>query len=93
MAVFNEIRSYFVRNKDLHVLVVFDQMESMQTELSDPALAPWEEYPDYEYVVFDGGWFNVKYKIETEWKDKKVVLVFNSEKNPAPTNYYPGPGM
>lgn len=86
MAVFNEIRSYFVRNKDLHVLFVFDQMESMQTELSDPALAPWEEYPDYEYVVFDGGWFNVKYKIETEWKDKKVVLVFNSEKNPAPTN-------
>ena len=86
MAVFNEIRSYFERNKDLHVLFVFDQMESMQTELSDPTLAPWEEYPDYEYVVFDGGWFNLKYKIETEWKDKKVVLVFNSEKNPAPTN-------
>lgn len=63
MAVFNEIRSYFERNKDLHVLFVFDQMESMQTELSDPALALWEEYPDYKYVVFDGGWINVKYMV------------------------------
>ena len=63
MAVFNEIERYFERNADLHVMFIFDQMHSLETELSDKNVTPWEEHPEYVFEVFDGHWFTTKHKI------------------------------
>ena len=86
MAVFNEIVRYFERNADLHVLFIFDQMQNIQTELSDKTVTPWDEHPEYVFEVFDGHWFTTKLKIYSEWQDKKVVLLFPEEQYREPTN-------
>ena len=65
------IYSYFERNPQLHVLFIFDKMNINFTELED---AKWSD--NYVFKVFDGAWFNVKYAIESTWKDKRVVLLF-----------------
>ena len=69
-----KIISYFERNPKLHVLFVFDKMNVISTELED---AVWEE--PFVYQVFDGKWFNTKYAIEKTWKEKKIILLFQSE--------------
>lgn len=62
----------------MHVLFIFDKMNIIQTELEEAT-----EWADgYLYKVFDGAWFNTKYAIENQWKDKHVVLLF-------PTELYP----
>jgi len=86
MAVFNEIERYFERNADLHVLFIFDNMQRIEVELSDPSVTPWNEHPEYIFKVFDGQWFTTKYKIYGEWKDKHVVLLFPQEKYMEPKN-------
>ena len=68
----NRIYNYFERNPQLHVLFIFDRMNFIQTELDEEK--EWRS--DYIYKVFDGAWFNTKYAIENEWKDKHVVLLF-----------------
>ena len=68
----DRIYNYFERNPQLHVLFIFDQMNIIQTELDD--VTDWGG--DYIYKVFDGAWFNAKYAIENDWKDKRVVLLF-----------------
>lgn len=65
------IFSYFERNPQLHVLFIFDKMNINFTELE---LAEWPD--NYIYKVFDGAWFNIKYAIENDWKDKNIVLLF-----------------
>lgn len=86
MAVFNEIERYFERNADLHVLFIFDNMQRIEVELSDPSVTPWNEHPEYIFKVFDGQWFTTKYKIYGEWKEKRVVLLFPQEKYMEPKN-------
>lgn len=66
------IYNYFERNPQLHVLFIFDKMNIIQTELDETK--EWDD--DYIYKVFDGAWFNTKYAIENDWKDKHVVLLF-----------------
>lgn len=66
------IYSYFERNPQLHMLFIFDQMNIIQTELEE--VQEWDA--EYIYKVFDGAWFNTKYAIENDWKDKRVVLLF-----------------
>lgn len=66
------IYSYFERNPQLHVLFIFDRMSFIQSELDE--LEKWAD--GYVYKVFDGAWFNAKYAIENDWKDKRVVLLF-----------------
>lgn len=73
----DRIYIYFERNPQLHVLFVFDPMNMIATELED---AQWHD--GYVYHVFDGAWFNTKYAIENEWKEKKVVLLFGEETYP-----------
>lgn len=68
----DRIYSYFERNPQLHVLFIFDRMNIIQTELDE--IQEWKG--DYIYKVFDGAWFNAKYAIENDWKDKKIVLLF-----------------
>ena len=68
----DRIFNYFERNPQLHVLFIFDRMNIIQTELDETK--QWTD--DYIYKVFDGAWFNTKYAIENDWKDKHVVLLF-----------------
>lgn len=68
----DRIYNYFERNLKLHVLFIFDRMNIIQTELDE--MKQWAD--DYIYKVFDGAWFNTKYAIENDWKDKHVVLLF-----------------
>lgn len=70
MRVKENIYNYFEGNPDLKVLFVFDSF--IYEELSN------EEWRDgYKAVKFDGGWFRVKYALENEWKDLKVILLFD----------------
>ncbi len=67
----DKIYTYFDGNDELRVLFIFDQMLQIESELEG---ASWRE--GYHYEVFDGRWFTTKYKIEHDWVDKKVVLLF-----------------
>ncbi|MGI6233469.1 MAG: BREX-1 system phosphatase PglZ type A, partial [Prevotella sp.] len=69
----DRIYRYFDTNPQLHVLFIFDKFLTIQTEL---ASATWKD--GYVYKVFEGSWFSTKYAIENTWKDKKVVLLFNT---------------
>ena len=68
----DRIYNYFERNPQLHVLFIFDRMNIIQNELDE--MKEWND--TFIYKVFDGAWFNTKYAIENDWKDKHVVLLF-----------------
>lgn len=74
----DRIYNYFERNPQLHVLFIFDRMSIIQNELDE--MKQWND--DYIYKVFDGAWFNAKYAIENDWKDKHVVLLFPEQVYP-----------
>ncbi len=76
--VIDKIYNYFDKNPQLRVLFIFDKMDIIQQELAE--VKSWDE--DYLYKVFNGAWFNTKYAIENDWKDKKVVLLFPSDTYP-----------
>ena len=67
----DKIYTYFDGNDGLRVLFIFDQMLQIESELDG---CTWKD--GYHYEVFDGRWFTTKYKIEHDWKDTKVVLLF-----------------
>jgi hypothetical protein len=73
----DRIYTYFERNPQLHVLFIFDQMNDIGSVLEG---AVWKD--GYIYVVFDGAWFNTKYAIENDWKDKHIVLLLNKDLYP-----------
>ena len=75
-----QIYKYFRTNPDLRVLFVFDQLDSINSELGD---CEWDE--GYRYEVFDGRWFTTKLLIENEWKNDKVVLLFSDVPEPTDT--------
>ena len=68
----DRIYNYFERNPQLHVLFIFDRMDIIGVELRE---ATWDE-TTYVFRIFDGAWFNIKYRVENDWKDKRVVLLF-----------------
>ena len=74
----DRIYNYFERNPQLHVLFIFDRMNIIQNELDEQK--EWKS--DYIYKVFDGAWFNTKYAIENDWKDKNIVLLFPEQVYP-----------
>ena len=74
----DRIYNYFERNPQLHVLFIFDRMNIIQNELDE--MKQWND--NYIYKVFDGAWFNAKYAIENDWKDKHVVLLFPEQVYP-----------
>lgn len=67
----NKIYSYFDRDPELKVLFVFND-PFMDVELSELEWAP-----GYKYVHFKGDWFTVKYNLDNDWADEKVILYFN----------------
>ncbi|MBK5203305.1 MAG: PglZ domain-containing protein [Prolixibacteraceae bacterium] len=68
----DKIYSYFERNENLKVLFIFDSLNSIASELR-----PLSWRKEFRYIEFDGGWFKTKYALENEWKDDKVILVFD----------------
>lgn len=74
----DRIYNYFERNPQLHVLFIFDRMNIIQNELDE--VNQWND--NYIYKVFDGAWFNAKYAIENDWKDKQIVLLFPEQVYP-----------
>lgn len=66
------IYNYFERNPQLKVLFIFDKMGSIEAELNE---ASWTD--PYVYKIFDGKWFNLKLSLNRDWKDKRVVLLFD----------------
>ena len=70
MSIQDNIYNYFRLNPGLKVLFVFNSMISSELEGMD-----WEE--GYRAVRFDGAWFRTKYALENEWKDMKIILLFD----------------
>lgn len=66
-----KIYNYFERNENLHVLFIFDPSGMIEDELST---VQWRE--GYRYLAPKGGEFTIKYKIDREWANDKVVLAF-----------------
>ena len=63
------IYNYFERNPQLHVLFIFDRMNINYTELEQVV------WPDnYVYKVFDGAWFNTKYREYMEEQEYCSVI-------------------
>lgn len=71
MKIQDKIYKYFELNARLHVLFIFEGISMISDSLKE---CVWPE--DYLFKIFDGDWFNTKYRLENDWKDKKVVLVF-----------------
>lgn len=66
-----KIYDYFDRDPGLRVLFIFDN-EFLAAEVED---LEWK--PGYRYVDFKGDWFTTKYRLNNEWKDEKVILLFH----------------
>ncbi len=64
----------FSQNEDLHVLFIFDENGFIGLELD---VEEWK--PGYHYASFDEqcSWFTIKYRIDNDWKDDKVILLFH----------------
>lgn len=77
MTTQDRIYDYFKRNPRLHVLFVFDPMGNLEAELHG---LDWQD--GYRYELFDGGWFSAKYYIENDWKDERVILLFQQMQSP-----------
>lgn len=73
----DRIYNYFERNPKLRVLFIFDSISIIESELQD---VEWQS--GFRYQVFDGTWFGTKYKIENEWKNDRVILLFKEEFRP-----------
>ena len=65
----DKIYQYFERNPQLRVLFIFNN-EFLAEELKG---AEWAE--GYRYVDFKGESFTVKYNLDNDWKDDKVILM------------------
>lgn len=71
--VIDKIYNYFERDPELKVLFIFND-EFLAIELKE---AQWKE--GYRYVDFKGDWFTIKYKLDTEWANDKVILYFHQD--------------
>lgn len=68
----DKIYNYFERNENLHVLFVFDPLGMSGEELDE---VQWRD--GYRYLAPKNGWFNIKYLVDRDWANDKVVLYFN----------------
>lgn len=69
----DKIYNYFDRNESLHVLFIFDHTGLIEEELNSV------QWPDgYRYIKPKGGWFTIKYKLDHDWANERVVMLFNN---------------
>ena len=67
----DKIYQYFERDPELKVLFIFNN-EFLAMELEG---LEWRT--GYRYVDFKGDWFTMKYKLDNEWQNDKVILLFH----------------
>ena len=67
----DKIYQYFERDPELKVLFIFNN-EFLAMELQE---IEWRK--GYRYVDFKGDWFTVKYRLDNEWQNDKVILLFH----------------
>ena len=67
----DKIYQYFERDPELKVLFIFNN-EFIAAELAN---VEWR--PGYRYVDFKGDWFTVKYRLDNDWQNDKVILMFH----------------
>ena len=77
MNIQEKIYHYFEQYPDLHVLFIFDPSGYNQIGLDG---LDWRD--GYEYQVFDGSWFTMKYRIHHEWRGKKATILFPGLQEP-----------
>lgn len=66
----DKIYQYFERDPELKVLFIFNN-EFLAMELQE---VEWRT--GYRYVEFKGDWFTTKYRLDNEWQNEKVILLF-----------------
>lgn len=66
-----KIYDYFERDTELRVLFIFQNSVDMFTT-AELESAEWK--PGYRYVDFKGDWFTVKYRLDNDWQNDKVVI-------------------
>ncbi len=66
-----KIYDYFERDTELRVLFIFQDSVDMFTA-AELESAEWK--PGYRYVDFKGDWFTVKYRLDNDWQNDKVVI-------------------
>ena len=66
-----KIYDYFDRDTELRVLFIFQDSVDMFTT-AELESAEWK--PGYRYVDFKGDWFTVKYCLDNDWQNDKVVI-------------------
>lgn len=66
-----KIYNYFERDTELRVLFIFQDSVDMFTT-AELESAEWKS--GYRYVDFKGDWFTVKYRIDNDWQNDKVVI-------------------
>lgn len=66
-----KIYEYFNRDAELKVLFIFQDSVDMFTT-AELESAEWK--PGYRYVDFKGDWFTIKYRLDNDWQDDKVVI-------------------
>lgn len=69
----DKIYSYFEREPLLKVLFIFNDPFMLDELLH----MTWK--PEFEFVEFKGDWFTTKYRLDHEWKDKKIILYMAME--------------
>ena len=67
----DRIYQYFEREPDLKVLFIFNN-EFLAAELAG---VEWRK--GYRYVDFKGDWFTVKYNLDNDWQQDKVILMMH----------------
>ena len=67
----DKIYQYFERDPELKVLFIFNN-EFLAMELQE---VEWRT--GYRYVDFKGDWFTMKYRLDNEWQNDKVILLFH----------------
>lgn len=67
----DKIYQYFERDPELKVLFIFNN-EFLAMELQE---IEWRK--GYRYVDFKGDWFTMKYRLDNEWQNDKVILQFH----------------
>ena len=66
-----KIYDYFERDTELRVLFIFQDSVDMFTT-AELESAEWKS--GYRYVDFKGDWFTVKYRLDNDWQNDKVVI-------------------
>lgn len=66
-----KIYDYFDRDTELRVLFIFQDSVDMFTT-AELESAEWK--PGYRYVDFKSDWFTVKYHLDNDWQNDKVVI-------------------